>query len=480
MCYLLCCIMVFGFKGEIPFRFVIFLIYSSLTLYNHFVIAEYFQIHNVRLPELLDCPQKYMKVARIVFGCDLIYLNLRQAIKLKWYIRKIEDKISVYMLIVRVITTLFNFYYLFNTKGVLDVVIASLFIYVYFIVSFIKVFKCLKPILGISWTVLLLPVTLPFILICGSLLKCTERNDDENQPQGSDLHLRESNDSIDQGNFAEEMKENDYIAQLRRSLNLVPPERALSVIDEEEDFKNVFNEDPIPRPPVNESEQDRLRRVLEAPVPRPQGILPPIDLRVLRNNPFPVQADPPDDPRGFQLSLRNLAFAFMDAANEQKRFLRLGTMLSVEMMMKNWRRPYVQEDRLTSPNCCVCLEEFQTRELIMELHCTPGRHGHIFHLECIENWSKKEKTCPLCRKNFIDIVRQEYRDGKLLRKSEEFKKVEKLQDSLNISEHTIEEEIFPRQGLLPLDFDEFSSDSGQTSIVRSRENSIFRPARENI
>ncbi|CAI2359325.1 unnamed protein product [Moneuplotes crassus] len=133
--------------------------------------------------------------------------------------------------------------------------------------------------------------------------------------------------------------------------------------------------------------------------------------------------------------MRNLAFAFMDAANHQKKFLRLDSTLSVEMMMKNWSRKFTEEDTNACPSCCVCLEDFEVGENIMELHCNPKSHGHMFHLECIDSWSKKEKTCPLCRKNFIDIVRDEYSRGALIKKkNEEFKAPGKLEEASNISE----------------------------------------------
>ena len=79
--------------------------------------------------------------------------------------------------------------------------------------------------------------------------------------------------------------------------------------------------------------------------------------------------------------------------------------------MENWKRKYTAEDMAHSPCCCVWLENFIIEEEIIELHWNPGNLGHIFHIECINGWSEKEKTCPLCRKNFIDLIKQEERDG---------------------------------------------------------------------
>ena len=56
-------------------------------------------------------------------------------------------------------------------------------------------------------------------------------------------------------------------------------------------------------------------------------------------------------------------------------------------------------------------------------------HGHIFHPICIDGWSKKQKTCPLCRKDFVELVRQEQAAGRL---AEEVKLEEvKLEESVS-------------------------------------------------
>ncbi|CAI2361414.1 unnamed protein product [Moneuplotes crassus] len=93
----------------------------------------------------------------------------------------------------------------------------------------------------------------------------------------------------------------------------------------------------------------------------------------------------------------------------------------VQLMMDSWKRKFKQEDIAVNPNCCVCLDDFVADEDIIELHCNPGSHGHIFHPDCINSWSEKEKTCPLCRKNFVELIRQEHRN-EMLNKDEEEKK----------------------------------------------------------
>mmetsp|Transcript_19362 Transcript_19362/g.17168 ORF Transcript_19362/g.17168 Transcript_19362/m.17168 type:complete len:81 (-) Transcript_19362:133-375(-) len=70
--------------------------------------------------------------------------------------------------------------------------------------------------------------------------------------------------------------------------------------------------------------------------------------------------------------------------------------------MKNWKRIYKEKDNPVSPTCVVCLEDFELGEDIIELRCNSKLNGHIFHPNCINSWSKNEKTCPVCRKDFID------------------------------------------------------------------------------
>jgi len=46
--------------------------------------------------------------------------------------------------------------------------------------------------------------------------------------------------------------------------------------------------------------------------------------------------------------------------------------------------------------CAICLEEYtDTNKKICILPC-----NHTFHKQCIEEWWKKEHTCPFCRRNF--------------------------------------------------------------------------------
>ena len=49
--------------------------------------------------------------------------------------------------------------------------------------------------------------------------------------------------------------------------------------------------------------------------------------------------------------------------------------------------------------CPICFEGLQKRKNIKKTIC-----GHKFCKECIEEWTEKELSCPLCRENLQDKV----------------------------------------------------------------------------
>lgn len=50
------------------------------------------------------------------------------------------------------------------------------------------------------------------------------------------------------------------------------------------------------------------------------------------------------------------------------------------------------EDR----TCSICYDEVKEGEEIIHLPCK-----HNFHGECIKEWLKKEKVCPLCKQEIV-------------------------------------------------------------------------------
>jgi hypothetical protein len=49
--------------------------------------------------------------------------------------------------------------------------------------------------------------------------------------------------------------------------------------------------------------------------------------------------------------------------------------------------------------CCICLCEYEEEEKLRELPC-----GHPFHSDCIDQWLKKNKKCPLCQQDIESAV----------------------------------------------------------------------------
>lgn len=46
-------------------------------------------------------------------------------------------------------------------------------------------------------------------------------------------------------------------------------------------------------------------------------------------------------------------------------------------------------------NCAVCIEEWKSGDTLRTLPCF-----HIFHMDCIDEWIRRQGSCPICRTNF--------------------------------------------------------------------------------
>ncbi len=42
--------------------------------------------------------------------------------------------------------------------------------------------------------------------------------------------------------------------------------------------------------------------------------------------------------------------------------------------------------------CSICFSEYKLKEKIKKLPC-----NHLFHINCVDTWMKKEKKCPFCK-----------------------------------------------------------------------------------
>ena len=47
--------------------------------------------------------------------------------------------------------------------------------------------------------------------------------------------------------------------------------------------------------------------------------------------------------------------------------------------------------------CVICLEDFKKEDMVTALPCD---HRHYFHTHCIQEWSAKQRTCPLCKAEY--------------------------------------------------------------------------------
>jgi hypothetical protein len=51
--------------------------------------------------------------------------------------------------------------------------------------------------------------------------------------------------------------------------------------------------------------------------------------------------------------------------------------------------------------CSICCDNIEEGNV----YCTPC--GHIYHVECIKNWTKDNSKCPMCRRD-IGTVQKEF------------------------------------------------------------------------
>ena len=54
----------------------------------------------------------------------------------------------------------------------------------------------------------------------------------------------------------------------------------------------------------------------------------------------------------------------------------------------------LNEIKIKNPKCTICLIDFTEKEKIKIFSC----FQHIFHEDCIKNWLKNKRNCPVCRK----------------------------------------------------------------------------------
>lgn len=67
----------------------------------------------------------------------------------------------------------------------------------------------------------------------------------------------------------------------------------------------------------------------------------------------------------------------------------------LQVFLKKNAKEFKKDEQKTD-DCAICMENFVEGDgkMIAELNCN---NKHIFHLECLSEWVKKNDTCPLCR-----------------------------------------------------------------------------------
>ena len=81
--------------------------------------------------------------------------------------------------------------------------------------------------------------------------------------------------------------------------------------------------------------------------------------------------------------------------------------------MKNViRNKFNPDQNEGNTECIICMCEYEPNDEIIELPCD---RRHFFHAGCIENWLKKNNSCPMCKK---PITMEDIKNQKKMKRSE--------------------------------------------------------------
>ena len=176
-------------------------------------------------------------------------------------------------------------------------------------------------------------------------------------------------------------------------------------------------------------------------------------LRLPEDNAVHEENQPPEPEPLFQR--QDAAQQIADAQNNENRYenmnraisfvpyQRLTTNKAKNNILNNWKKVFDPNINNKGEAWCICLEEFETGEMIIELKCGAG---HIFHSICIEAWSMKNHSWPLWRTDFIEVAKNEPQN-----------------QHQEITNQVLNQDIVP-DGALPVEFDE--------EEIVERDNSI--------
>lgn len=93
---------------------------------------------------------------------------------------------------------------------------------------------------------------------------------------------------------------------------------------------------------------------------------------------------------------------------EEQRYKEEGTLvleeLGPEVPSDNWKekegeRTGDQLEGRISTTCSICLCDYEDQEDLRQLPC-----DHYFHKECVDEWLKLKRTCPLCKRDITESI----------------------------------------------------------------------------
>lgn len=104
------------------------------------------------------------------------------------------------------------------------------------------------------------------------------------------------------------------------------------------------------------------------------------------------------DGTGLLLNLLNGAEFDQSLARSVRRVMQMGTVLAEGRAGLSDQEiqalPKVRFHQTEEQQCAICLEQFQSGELLTQLRCL-----HFFHVSCVTRWFEQSTQCPLCRSN---------------------------------------------------------------------------------
>jgi len=71
--------------------------------------------------------------------------------------------------------------------------------------------------------------------------------------------------------------------------------------------------------------------------------------------------------------------------------------------LRKLRQYTFNKAEMKADECTVCMEDFETGEMITELPMC----GHTFHKDCVDLWLRQHASCPICRRNTSDALKEE-------------------------------------------------------------------------